>query len=79
MNEYELIPVGAVKARWDAVRSGDCAAGLLGKADAATAVGDGYTWLQTDPDPWDNYQGGVFTADWTWARVSHALVVTAID
>jgi ABC-type nitrate/sulfonate/bicarbonate transport system substrate-binding protein len=68
MDKYELIPVGAVKARWNAVQSGDCAAGLLGKADAAVAVAEGYTRLQSDPDPWDNYQGGVFTADRAWAR-----------
>ena len=67
MDDYELVPVGAIKARWDAVRSGDCAAGLLGKADAAAAVGDGYRRLQSDPDPWDTYQGGVFTADRSWA------------
>lgn len=74
LEDYQLIPVGAVKARWDAVRSGDCAAGLLGKADAATAVQEGYTWLQSDPDPWDNYQGGVFTADRTWARQNRAAL-----
>ena len=26
------------------------------------------------PGPWDNYQGGVFTADRTWARENGALL-----
>ncbi|MEX2615738.1 MAG: ABC transporter substrate-binding protein [Alphaproteobacteria bacterium] len=75
MQDYELIPVGNVTARWDAVRNGDCAAGLLGKAHAAAAVAAGYTWLRGDPDPWDNYQGGVFTADRRWAA-AHREAVT---
>ena len=74
MADYALVPVGAIKARWDAVRSGDCAAGLLGKADAAAAVGDGYRRLQSDPDPWDTYQGGVFTADRAWAAAHREQV-----
>jgi ABC-type nitrate/sulfonate/bicarbonate transport system substrate-binding protein len=74
MGDYELIPVGAIKARWDAVRSGDCVAGLLGKADAAEAVAAGYTRLQGDPDPWENYQGGVFFCDRTWAKINRAAV-----
>jgi len=37
MGDYELVPVGGIKARWDAVCSGDCAAGLLGKAGGARA------------------------------------------
>ena len=73
--DYELVPVGATRARWEAVRSGDCAAGLLGKADAAAAVADGYTRLQADPDPWDNYQGGVFIADRRWAASHRPQVV----
>ncbi len=67
MDDYELVPVGAIKARWDAVRSGDCVAGLLGKADAARAVEGGFTRLRSDPDPWENYQGGVYIADRSWA------------
>ncbi len=75
MDDYELIPVGAIRARWDAVRSGDCVAGLLGKADAARAVADGYTRLQGNPDPWDNYQGGVYFCDRGWARENRSAVV----
>ena len=41
---------------------------MLGKSDAAAAVAAGFTSLRTDPDPWHNYQGGVFTADRSWAR-----------
>lgn len=73
--DYELVPVGATGARRDAVRAGDCAAGLLGKADAAVAVADGYTRLQGDPDPWDNYQGGVFIVDRRWAASHRPQVV----
>lgn len=75
MQDYELIPVGNVTARWEAVRNGDCAAGLLGKSHAAAAVEAGYTWLRGDPDPWDNYQGGVFTADRNWAAAHREAVI----
>jgi len=74
MEDYELVPVGAIKARWEAVRAGDCVAGLLGKADAAMAVGQGYIRLQGDPDPWDNYQGGVFMANRAWAETHREQV-----
>ncbi|MPY69277.1 MAG: hypothetical protein GEU92_04245 [Alphaproteobacteria bacterium] len=69
-DDYELVPVGAIKARWAAVRRGDCVAGLLGKDDAAQAVADGYTRLEADPDPWERYQGGVYTADRRWAAAN---------
>jgi len=75
MDDYELVPVGAIMARWDAVRSGVCVAGLLGKADAAMAVAAGYTHLKGDPDPWDNYQGGTYFCDRTWARENRGAVV----
>ena len=75
MNDYELVPVGNITARWDAVRSGDCAAGLLGKAHAVTAAEAGYNWLRGDPDPWDNYQGGIFTADRGWAASNRDAVI----
>jgi ABC-type nitrate/sulfonate/bicarbonate transport system substrate-binding protein len=75
MADYALIPVGAIGARWDAVRSGDCVAGLLGKADADRAMAAGYTLLRGDPDPWDNYQGGVFFCDRAWARANRNAVV----
>jgi ABC-type nitrate/sulfonate/bicarbonate transport system substrate-binding protein len=68
MADYELIPVGAIKARLDAVQSGDCAAGLLGKDDAARLKAEGYTLLGSDPDPWDDYQGGVYTSQRAWAE-----------
>jgi ABC-type nitrate/sulfonate/bicarbonate transport system substrate-binding protein len=74
MDDYELVPVGAIKARWAAVQGGDCAAGLLGKDDAAEAVADGYTRLQSDPDPWEAYQGGVYTADRQWAAANAEAV-----
>ena len=73
--DYDLVPVGNVTARWNAVRNGDCAAGLLGKAHAAAAMEAGYTWLRSDPDPWDNYQGGVFTADRGWAAAHRVAVI----
>lgn len=66
-DDYELVPVGAIKARWDAVQSGACVAGLLGKADSASAVSNGYTHLRSDPDPWDSYQGGTYIARRAWA------------
>jgi ABC-type nitrate/sulfonate/bicarbonate transport system substrate-binding protein len=75
MADYELVPVGAIKARWDAVRSGHCAAGLLGKADAAMAVGQGYSRLQGNPDPWKTYQGGVFMTSRRWAEAHRPQVV----
>lgn len=74
MDDYELVPVGAIKARWEAMQSGDCVAGLLGKADAVTAVKQGYMRLQSDPDPWDNYQGGVFMANRAWAEARREQV-----
>lgn len=74
MDEYEFVPVGATKARWDAVQSGDCVAGLLGKADSAWAIENGYTRLRSDPDPWDNYQGGVYIARRSWAAAHREQV-----
>jgi ABC-type nitrate/sulfonate/bicarbonate transport system substrate-binding protein len=67
MADYELVSVGNINARWEAVRNGACAAGLLGKAHAALAEEAGFVRLRGEPDPWDNYQGGVFTADRGWA------------
>lgn len=74
--DYELVPVGNVGARWDAVRNGECAAGLLGKAHATTALENGYVLLRGTPDPWSNYQGGIFTANRSWIE-THRQQVTA--
>jgi ABC-type nitrate/sulfonate/bicarbonate transport system substrate-binding protein len=75
MADYELVSVGNINARWDAVRSGDCAAGLLGKAHAALAEQAGFVRLRGDPDPWDNYQGGVFTVRRDWATAHRDEVI----
>lgn len=65
--DYELVPVGDIRARWRALQLGECAAGLLGKADARRGAAAGYSVLGADPDPWDCYQGGVFIARRGWA------------
>jgi ABC-type nitrate/sulfonate/bicarbonate transport system substrate-binding protein len=70
MADYTLAPVGAIKARRDAVTGGDCAAGLLGKDDAERMAAEGYTRLASDPDPWDDYQGGVYIAQRGWAAAN---------
>lgn len=62
MADYELIPVGAPPARWQAIQSGDCAAALLSRAYAAIATAAACHELRPEPDPWACYQGGVFAA-----------------
>ncbi|MDA0653357.1 MAG: ABC transporter substrate-binding protein [Proteobacteria bacterium] len=66
MKDYELVPVGAPPARWQSMQAGDCAAALLSKAFAAIAVAAGCRELRAEPDPWANYQGGVFAARRSW-------------
>ena len=66
MDEYELVPVGAPPARWQSMQAGDCAAALLSKAFAAIAAAAGCVELRAEPDPWVNYQGGVFAARRSW-------------
>lgn len=68
MDDYELVPVGAPGARWEAVKSGECAASLLSRAIAARAIAEGYRELRSEPDPWSRYQGGVYCArrGWLW-------------
>jgi ABC-type nitrate/sulfonate/bicarbonate transport system substrate-binding protein len=66
--DYDLVPVGAPPARWQAMESGDCVAALLSKAYAETATAAGYHELRPEPDPWKTYQGGVFAARKSWLR-----------
>ncbi len=68
IGDYELVPVGNVAARWQAVAAGDCIAGLLSKEYAAIARDGGCGELVAEPDPWDNYQGAVYTAQRSWAE-----------
>lgn len=75
MNDYELVATGAPKARWDSIRAGDCAAGLLSKAWAETACDNGCRVLTPEPDPWDNYQGGVYTANRSWAAAHRGELI----
>ena len=72
--EYTLVPVGAPPARWQSLQDGDCAAALLSRALAATAVSAGFTEVRIEPDPWAGYQGGVFAArqDWIAHHPDHA-------
>ncbi len=65
-DDYELVPVGAPGARWAAMKSGDCAASLLSRAIAVTAVAEGCRELRPEPDPWALYQGGVYCARRGW-------------
>lgn len=74
MDDYALVPVGNVAARWNAVSAGDCVAGLLSKEYAAIALEGGCSVLTAEPDPWDNYQGAVYTADRNWAEAHRAEV-----
>lgn len=69
--DYELVPVGAPGARWAAMQSGDCAASLLNKAIARTAVEEGCCELRPSIDPWKTYQGGVYCGMRDWAA-AHA-------
>ena len=64
--DYELVPVGAPPARWQAMQTGDCAAALLSKAFAAIAIAAGFHELRGEQDPWARYQGGVFAARRDW-------------
>lgn len=66
MDDYELIPVGAPPARWQAIESGDCAAALLSRGYEAIATAAGCHELRPEPDPWACYQGGVFAACRPW-------------
>ena len=66
MDEYELVPVGAPPARWQAIECGDCAAALLSRAYEAIATAAGCHELRPEPDPWACYQGGVFAARQSW-------------
>lgn len=68
MDDYALVPTGNVPARWDAIRTGDCAGALISTDYADIAVAQGFRRLDAVPDPWEGYQGAVFTADRTWLR-----------
>lgn len=70
MADYELVPVGAPPARYEAMQKGECAAALLSKAVAAVAVAEGCTELRTEPDPWARYQGGVYCAQRGWVAAN---------
>jgi len=74
-DDYELVPTGAPRARWDSMQAGDCAAALLSKAWAETACAAGCHVLTPEPDPWDGYQGGVYTADRAWAAAHRDALV----
>jgi len=74
LDDYELAPVGNVPARWQAMQAGDCVAGLLSEAFAAMAREAGCSELTTEPEPWDDYQGGVYMADRSWVG-SHGTEV----
>ena len=73
-DDYELVPVGAPGARWAAMQSGDCAASLLNKAIARTAIAEGCCELQPSVDPWKNYQGGVYCGRRDWAAANAETV-----
>jgi ABC-type nitrate/sulfonate/bicarbonate transport system substrate-binding protein len=59
---YELVPTGAPKERWDALRSGKASGALLNAYLEAVAHAQGCHTLTSEPDPWDGYQGNVFCA-----------------
>ena len=59
---YELVPTGAPRERWDAVRSGAAAGALVNAYFESRAHAEGYHTLTSRPDPWDGYQGNVFCA-----------------
>jgi ABC-type nitrate/sulfonate/bicarbonate transport system substrate-binding protein len=73
-DDYELVPVGAPNARWQAMQSGDCVASLLNKAIASTAIEAGCHELLPEPDPWACYQGGVYCARRDWLVENAAAV-----
>lgn len=73
-DDYELVPVGAPNARWQAMESGDCAASLLNKAIASTAIEAGCHELLPEHDPWACYQGGVYCARRDWLAENSAAV-----
>ena len=73
-DDYELVPVGAPGARWAAMPSGGCAASLLNKAIARSAIADGCRELRPSIDPWATYQGGVYCARRDWATANAEIV-----
>lgn len=59
---YELVPTGAPRERWEAVRSRAVSGALLNAHFEALAHEEGCRTLYSDPDPWEGYQGNAFCA-----------------
>jgi len=72
--DYVFEPVGAPRERWEALSAGTCAGTILTGQFVAVAQKKGFHVLVSEPDPWEDYQGAVWTARRDWAQNNAALL-----
>jgi ABC-type nitrate/sulfonate/bicarbonate transport system substrate-binding protein len=65
--DYEFVSVGGPNERTEAMKTGEFAGALVNMAQARQLEAFNCRPLVSDPDPWANYQGNVFTARRDWA------------
>ena len=66
--EYSFLQVGGSSRRWDAIRKGDAAGGLLNATTEARARAEGFPVLARTTDLLADYPGSAYTTTRTWAK-----------
>lgn len=68
--DYDMAPVGATPARWEAVKAGAHAGTLTIEPFTSIARNQGFNVLDTSTNLFDAYQGGSFAASRKWAAAN---------
>lgn len=72
--DYQMQPVGATPARWEAVKAGSHAGTLTIEPFTSIARNQGFNILDTSTHVFPAYQGGSFAARRTWAAANPAAL-----
>jgi len=76
--DYSFLEAGGSSKRWDAIRKGAAAGGLLNPTTEARAKTEGFTVLARTADLLPDYPGSVYTTTRTWAKAHEADLVKFI-
>lgn len=66
--DYSFLEAGGSSKRWEAVRKGEAAGGLLNATTEARAKAEGFHVLSRTSDLLPNYPGSVYTTTRSWAK-----------
>jgi ABC-type nitrate/sulfonate/bicarbonate transport system substrate-binding protein len=76
--DYEFLEAGGSSKRWDAIRKGAAAGGLLNPTTEARAKAEGFPVLSRTSELLPDYPGSVYTTTRTWAKAHEDELVKFI-